>query len=121
MTFGQRIKEQRQALGITQRGLGQATQMTEKHISSIEQNKRIPSLPLLVKLAQKLEVSLDYLVLGKENPTDLIVAIKADANLDDEMKKTLISLVAIIKNLKNQISSAQADKNTDQRSNLKGH
>ncbi len=100
MTLGQRIKEHRQVLGITQRDLANTTQITLQHISAIEQNKRTPSLPLLIKLSQHLYVSLDYLVHGKEVTIDIIAAIKADESLDDEAKKSLINLVKVMRKSK---------------------
>lgn len=97
MTLGQRVKECRQALGITQQSLAKASEITLQHISAIEQGKRVPSIPLLVKLSEQLKASLDYLVLGKEVNTDLIAAIKADDKLDPEAKKSLIKLVTVMR------------------------
>jgi transcriptional regulator with XRE-family HTH domain len=93
MTLGQRIKNRRQISGITQKELARKTQITLQHISAIEQDKRTPSLPLIAKLSEHLNTSLDYLVLGKESVTDLLTAINADEILDDEAKKYLINLV----------------------------
>ena len=66
MSLGERIKERRQALKITQQELAQSLGMTPQHISAIEQGKWAPSLTLLPKLAEELGVSIDYLVSGKE-------------------------------------------------------
>jgi transcriptional regulator with XRE-family HTH domain len=98
MTLGQRTKERRQLLGITQQELAAATRITLRHVSAIEQDKRNPSLPVLIKLAGYLNTSLDYLALGKEANMDLMAAIKADDRLDAEMKKPLIHLVTIMHN-----------------------
>ena len=97
MTLGERIKEHRQTLGITQQDLANATQITIQHMSAIEQNKRHPSLSLLIRLAEKLGISLDYLVLGKEATIDTIAAIEADSSLGKNMKQSLIHLVAVMR------------------------
>jgi transcriptional regulator with XRE-family HTH domain len=97
MTLGVRIKEHRQALGITQQDLAKATRITLQTISAIEQNKRIPSLTLLITLAERLNASLDYLVLGKEIHVDIIACINADESLDAGAKKSLINLVKVMR------------------------
>jgi len=51
-------------------------------------------LALLPKLAEALEVSIDYLISGKEGIiTDIIPAIKADKRLKLKAKRALIALV----------------------------
>lgn len=94
MSLGERIKERRQTLKITQQDLAQALGMTPQHISAIEQNKWSPSLAVLPKLAEELGVSTDYLLSGKEGIiTDVIPAIKADKTLRLKVKRALIALV----------------------------
>jgi transcriptional regulator with XRE-family HTH domain len=100
MTLGARIKQHRQALGITQQDLAKATQITLQHVSAIEQNKRTPSLPLLIQLSEYLNSSLDYLVLGKQTRIDTVAAINADDSLDTEEKKSLINLVNVMRDTK---------------------
>lgn len=94
MSIGSRIKERRLALKLTQHNLAQALGLTPQHISVIEQDKRIPSLSSLVKLAQELGVTVDYLATGKEGVVvEAIPAIKADKKLPLRAKKALINLV----------------------------
>jgi len=94
MSLGKRIRERRQALKITQQEVAQALSVTPQHISAVEQDKRVPSLFFLAKLADELGVSTDYLISGKEGIiTDTIPAIKADKRLKLEVKRLLIGLV----------------------------
>ena len=94
MSLGQRIRERRQVLKLTQQQLGQALRLTPQHLSAVEQDKRAPSLNTLAKLAEELGVSIDYLITGQEGIiTDTIPAIKADKRLKLEVKKALITLV----------------------------
>jgi len=97
MNIGQRIRKRREALNITQQELAQALGVTPQHISVVEQDKRVPSLTFLAKLAEQLGVSIDYLVSGKatqgEIVLDAIVAIKADKRLTAKAKRGLIALV----------------------------
>jgi transcriptional regulator with XRE-family HTH domain len=94
MSLGQRIRQKREALKLTQEELAKNLGLTSQYISVIEQDKRSPSLPALVKLAEELGVTIDYLVLGQQEVTlDLIPTIKADTTLDLEVRKSLITLV----------------------------
>ena len=94
MGLGERIKLKREELGLTQLQLAQALGVTPQHISVIEKGKRSPSLDSLAKLAQELGVTTDYLITGKESVvSDIISVIKADKNLDLEVKNALVRLV----------------------------
>ena len=94
MNLGQRIRQRREILKITQQELAKALGMTPQHVSAIEQDKWSPSLALLPKLAKELGVTIDYLLTGKESIiTDTIPAIKADRSLKLKAKRILIALV----------------------------
>lgn len=92
--IGQRIKQRRENLKLTQKQLADALGLTPQHISAIEQDKRLPSIDSLAKFAEQLGVNIDFLVIGKEGVvTEVIPAIKADKNLSLEVKNALVRLV----------------------------
>jgi transcriptional regulator with XRE-family HTH domain len=94
MSLGQRIRQRRQTLELTQQQVAKSLGVTSQHLSAVEQDKRAPSLNTLAKLAEELGVSIDYLVTGKEGIiTDTIPAIKADKKLKIVDKNALITLV----------------------------
>ena len=94
MSIGDRIRDRRQVMQVTQHHLASSLGLTPQHISAIEQGKRTPSLLSLAKLAEELGVSTDYLVSGKEGIiTDTIPAIKADKRLNIRVKKALVTLI----------------------------
>jgi transcriptional regulator with XRE-family HTH domain len=94
ISLGQRVKKSRLVLHLTQEELAGELGVTPQHISFIEQEKGVPSLDLLQKMAEELGVSVDYLLSGKESVAmDLIPAIKADKRLKLIAKKALIALV----------------------------
>jgi transcriptional regulator with XRE-family HTH domain len=96
MDLGQQIKSRRQTLKITQRELAREVHVSVQYMSSIEQNQRVPSLPVLLRLAEELQVTLDYLVLGREKiPQDIVATIRNDAGLALEEKRFLIDLIRI--------------------------
>ncbi len=94
MSLGQRIRNRRLELKLTQQQLAKALDLTSQHISVIEQDKRTPSLASLAKMAEELGVSVDYLITGRKSIiTDTIPAIRADNELELPVKKALITLV----------------------------
>ncbi|APV44909.1 DNA-binding transcriptional regulator, XRE-family HTH domain [Dehalogenimonas formicexedens] len=94
MSIGDRIKAKRLDLKLTQQDLSNGLHITPQHISAIEQNKRLPSLSMLEKLAEELGVTIDYLVTGRESIlSGLIPAIKADPRLSLKARKALASII----------------------------
>ena len=94
MNLGQRIRQRRKELKLTEQELAEATGVTGQYISLIEVGNTVPSLATLIKLAEQLGSSTDFLIGGKEGIiTNTIAAIKADSELDIKAKKTLINLV----------------------------
>jgi transcriptional regulator with XRE-family HTH domain len=98
VSLGQRIRQRRAILKITQQELAQALGMTPQNISLIEKDKSTPSLAVVSKLAEQLGSSIDYLVYGKEGAsTDIIPAIKADKVLSLDAKRALVTLVNLLR------------------------
>jgi transcriptional regulator with XRE-family HTH domain len=94
MSLGERVRERRNNLRITQREVATALGVTPQYISLIEQDDTTPSLSLLIKLAEELGVTTDYLLTGKEFLiTDPIPAIKAAAGLSLKAKRLLLELI----------------------------
>lgn len=69
-TIGKRIKEVREKLGLNQAKLAAEADITPAAISQIESGDRIPSTPILRRLATALQVSTDYL-LGSTDKSEL--------------------------------------------------
>lgn len=65
--IGKRLKDLRIEKGMSQQELGQAVGITKVSVCGYENGTRIPNLEKLVKLAEALETSTDYL-LGREVP-----------------------------------------------------
>lgn len=68
--IGNRIKLTREHLNYTQARLSTEANITPAAISQIESGDRIPSTPVLRKIASVLKVSTDFL-LGNTNDTEL--------------------------------------------------
>ena len=68
-TVGERIRQRRLALGLSQRDLA-SEGVTYAYISRLEANTRQPSVKALRKLAPRLGVSVHWLETGKDDPAE---------------------------------------------------
>jgi class 3 adenylate cyclase len=60
--LGTRIRERRERLGLTQRGLAAALQVSARAVSKWERGDSVPDVDVLVDLARLLDVSVDFLL-----------------------------------------------------------
>lgn len=61
-----RIKHRRESLGFTQEGFCEAIDLSASSYTKIENAFQKPALNTLIKIAQHLDLSLDYLVFGDD-------------------------------------------------------
>jgi HTH-type transcriptional regulator, cell division transcriptional repressor len=54
--FGRRLRELRKARGLTQEALAESADLSGNYISDLELGLKVPSLTILVRLSQALEV-----------------------------------------------------------------
>lgn len=64
--FGQRIRKLRKARGLSQEKLAEMLDISVTHMSHIETANTKMSFSLIIKIAEILDVSLDYLVYDRE-------------------------------------------------------
>jgi transcriptional regulator with XRE-family HTH domain len=72
--IGSRLRSRRLELGYSQRDLSEQG-VSYAYISRIESGQRIPSVKALRKLARKLEVSLQWLETGEEDPAEQLAEL----------------------------------------------
>ena len=68
--LGQRIKEERLKLNLTQSKLAEDINISDSYMGYIERGERSLSLETLVNIANRLGVSIDYLLQDSISPTD---------------------------------------------------
>jgi transcriptional regulator with XRE-family HTH domain len=73
-TIGDRIRQRRLALGLSQRELA-SEGVTYAYISRLEANARRPSIRALRQLAPKLDVSVHWLETGEADPAEQLAQI----------------------------------------------
>lgn len=85
--IGMKIKERRQALGITQEYIANKLDVNPSHISNIECGRANPSLTALVKIANLLQCSVDYFISGEYTyPIDNSSEMTLEHQIMDKLK-----------------------------------
>lgn len=96
--IGNRVRETRHRKGITQEQLSKITGFSQPHIGHVESAKTKVSLPTLVKIANALDVTLDYLLFDSmETLTDSydLDFRNALAGCTDEEKAHLLEILKL--------------------------
>lgn len=65
MSIGERIKEIRTEIGISQKIFGEGIGIADSYVSEIESGKKVPSLTILLAIAFKYGVNIDWIETGK--------------------------------------------------------
>lgn len=90
------LKFLREQKGLTQQGLALIVNTTNQSISNWEQQKFMPDLDQLIKLADFFNVSIDYLV-GREVGKDFLIKKEYVSMLTNEQKtKIILQILEII-------------------------
>ena len=101
-SIGNRIKYYRNKKGISQEELGAAVFVTGKHLSYLETGAKVPSLELLILIANALDVSADDLLVDNLTHTSSSVGKELHTILQDcnpYQKEMLIRILKFMKEL----------------------
>jgi HTH-type transcriptional regulator, cell division transcriptional repressor len=60
--FGRRLRELRKERGLTQEALAESADLSGNYISDLELGRKVPSLTILVRLSQALDVATPELI-----------------------------------------------------------
>lgn len=95
--LGMRIREKRIVKNYTQEKLGEMCDLSAAHIGHIERGTRILSVEVLFKIAQTLDVSVDYLLFDSVENSDIISSISATLkNCDKNRVDHFLNIVRIL-------------------------
>ena len=92
--MGLRIRDARLQLGMMLEEFAAMLELTPGYLANIERGKRSPSLNTLVEMAERMEVSIDYLVRGvqeEENGRNLV--LRSDEELNSAYMDALEALL----------------------------
>lgn len=73
MEFKDRINQARKAKGLSQEELAEKMGVSRQAVSKWETGEAMPDMEKLIALCQTLDLTLEYLALGKESPKEQIV------------------------------------------------
>lgn len=88
MDFSQRIVTIRKQHKMTQEKVGELVNMSQRSVANWESGERCPSIPTLIELSKKFNVSIDYMLGCSDVPEK---AKKQPAVQDDELLSKVIS------------------------------
>jgi len=98
MSVGERIKNRRIELGISQTQLAKVAELTPAAISQFEAGSRKPSFDAISNLASALNVSTDYLVGNHNNVGDEYAEmIRNIMGFSEENKKLMFEFYEFVK------------------------
>lgn len=95
--MGNRIKIRRKELRIKQAELAERLNISNNHMSSIENGRQKPSLDIFIQICNLLNVTPDYLLLGSMHayniPQDIIGKLRLCNQSDIELTGDFIELL----------------------------
>lgn len=100
--IGVRIKQHREAKGLSQEELGDIIGTSNRHLSKVETGGKNPSLDLVIKIANALDITpdvllSDYLTGSKETKNTELLALFNDCNPTE--KAILLDMLKRMKTL----------------------
>ena len=100
--FGKRIREERLKLGLTQERLAEDVNLSTAYIGQIERGERTPTLENIVAIANRLGVTMDYLLSDSVNSNgenELKIWLQLMDGRSDREKQLAINVIKAIFNL----------------------
>lgn len=102
--IGQRIRRYRKACGLSQEALAGKVGISVTHMSHIETGNTKLSLPVLVKIAEKLSVGTDALLFDAPKPDKAKLSADVQEILDSFEADELPVAIEILKALRNALA-----------------
>ena len=96
LTMGDRIRESRKNVGLTQELLAERLDVSLTYVSEIERGIKIPSMQLFIKLIEVLNVSADYILRDTVSTRNLYGDDKLGRKLERLSPKQRVALEALI-------------------------
>ena len=94
---GQDIKQAREEKGMTREQIAEIVDYGPRHIQSIENEDKTPSVDLLFQLAEILDISLDRHIVTDKPPAKSSIRRRVDTWMDGLNDKDLLIIEAVAK------------------------
>ena len=98
--IGKRVAEIRHEIGMTQEQLAEKAEISVVHLSNIELGKKLPGLPVLIRIAEALEVATDWILLANVPGTYAVANEKIGKLLRDCSNTEMEDLLRILEDVK---------------------
>ena len=98
-SIGKRIREERTGAGLTQLLLSEKIGISDTYLGAVERGEKIPSIETLFKIANALNITIDYLLCDPLDAKDQIVMDQIRSILDGqsmERKKMAVDVLSAI-------------------------
>ena len=99
MTIGDRIKQLRMENNLTQNQFAALFGLYDSTISQYENGKRVPEYDIIIKIANKFNVSIDWL-LGRVENKELVLMDKN--SLPDQLKQIGVEYIMLAKEMEDK-------------------
>ena len=96
LTMGDRIREARKKVGLTQDQLSEKLDVSLAYISEIERGLKMPSMQLFIKLVEILDVSAEYLLRDAVSTRNLYGDKQLGRKMERLTPKQRVALDALI-------------------------
>lgn len=94
--IGQKLREERERLNLSRGQFAEIIGLSDYYVGQLERGERRMSLQVLIKIATSLHVSLDNLILGKNNYCDSCVNDISES-YDNTYNKTWNEIQSLLK------------------------
>ncbi len=92
--IGKRISERRKLMRLTQEQLAEQMDVSIQMISNLERGVKAIRIDNLIRLSQTLNISTDYILMGKQTADDLVTLADQISQLEESQRKMIEVLVA---------------------------
>lgn len=110
IALGRRIRNLRAAQGLTQDNLAYMVEVSKAHMSHIETGNTKVSLPTLVKIANSLNTTTDYLLCDSINASIPIFKQEIETIISDCSPYEYQAMISSMTNIKNIIRHTPSEK-----------
>ena len=117
MLIGERLRARRKELHLTQKDVSKYLGVSKVSVSGYEKGFRTPTLPIFIKLAEILDLSMDYMVghdyhvLSEQNEEYKVKIAREDLEILSEIKANRELYNALCKDPKRHLQTLLCKKN----------
>lgn len=94
--IGQRIRDERERLGLSRAEFAEIVELSDYYIGQLERGERQMSLPVLIKVAVCLHLSLDYLIFGETDYNNKVSYQGDNVYINENINEHLAEIIQLL-------------------------